>query len=211
MSAGRALLLLRHGRTAWNEHGRVQGRADVALSAHGRAALAGWTVPRPWRDGCWVSSPLSRARDTARALGAADPVDAPELIEMDWGEWQGCTLPALRARDPEGMRRNEARGLDFRPRGGESPREVRARVAAWVRGLDPGGPPLVAVTHKGVIRAALSLATGWDMVRDYPERMRWDCAQAFARDMSGRLVLVALNVALERAAQAAARGRREPR
>jgi len=197
VSARRALLLLRHGRTAWNERGRVQGRRDVALSPAGREALAGWVVPASWRGACWLSSPLARARETARVLGAPGVAEVPALIEMDWGDWEGCTLGELRALDPQGMRRNEARGLDFRPPRGESPREVRARLAAWVRALEPRGPPLVAVTHKGVIRAALSLATGWDMVRDFPERVRWECAQSFVRDAAGGLALLALNVPLE--------------
>ena len=119
------------------------------------------------------------------------------LVEMDWGLWQGMTLAELRAADPEGMRRNESRGLDFRPDGGESPREVRARVARWLAALAADGPPLVVVTHKGVIRAALSLATGWDMRTDYARRLIWECGHAFARERDASLTLMALNAPLE--------------
>jgi probable phosphoglycerate mutase len=198
VTAPRPLLLLRHGATAWNELGRIQGRHDEPLSPAGRAGLAGCRVPAPWRDGEWVTSPLRRAAQTAALLGAPRVSCAAALTEMDWGEWEGCTLGELRRRDSEGMRRNEARGLDFRPPAGESPRDVCARLAAWVRELDAAGPALVAVTHKGVIRAALSLATGWDLSEDYPQRLRWERGHAFARAADGGLALVALNVALEK-------------
>ena len=48
------------------------------------------------------------------------------------------------------MSENEAAGLDFRPAGGESPRDVQDRLLPWLAGLRG---PTVAVTHKGVIRA----------------------------------------------------------
>lgn len=192
----RDLLLIRHGATAWNAAGRIQGRRDVALSAAGRAALAACTVPARWCGAQWYASPLARARDSARLLGAAQLCSEAALIEMDWGEWEGCTLAALRARLGESMRANEAGGLDFRPAGGESPREVRARLQAWLASLPAGGGPLVAVTHKGVIRAALSLAAGWDMRAAFVPRLDWSCGHAFRIGAGGALAIERLNVAL---------------
>jgi probable phosphoglycerate mutase len=192
----RELLLIRHGATAWNESGRIQGRRDVALSAAGRAALAGRTVPAPWHAGQWYASPLRRALDSASLLGAPDVRPQAALIEMDWGEWEGQTLAALRARLGEPMRANEALGLDFRPGGGESPREVRERLRAWLATLPPQGPALVAVSHKGVIRAALSLACDWDMRADFRPRLDWSCAHALRVDAHGGLSVARLNVAL---------------
>lgn len=193
----RDLLLIRHGVTRWNEAGRIQGRRDVALSAHGRAAMAARAVPDAWQSSQWYASPLVRARDSARLLGGSQVTTEAALIEMDWGEWEGCTLATLRARLGEAMRINEAAGLDFRPAGGESPREVRARLQAWLAAIPPAGPALVAVTHKGVIRAALSLAADWDMRAAFRPRLDWSCGHAFRVGARGTLAVVRLNVALE--------------
>ncbi len=63
--------------------------------------------------------------------GDAPPQDSA-LIEMDWGDWEGLTLDEICARHGEEFARNEARGLDFRPPGGESPREVLERLRPWL-------------------------------------------------------------------------------
>jgi probable phosphoglycerate mutase len=154
------ILLIRHGRTAWNEQGRMQGRADLPLSPEGRAEVLRRRLPDGWSDARWLSSPLKRATETAALLTDGPVAVEPRLIEMDWGAWEGRTLAELRAED-RAMAGNEARGLDFRPPGGESPREVRARIENLFVEFRDG--PVVCVAHKGVIRAALSLATGWDM------------------------------------------------
>ena len=121
-----------------------------------------------------LSSPLRRARDTAALLTGRAPIVDDRLIEMDWGRWQGRRLADLRARAPAPVAANEARGLDFRPPGGESPREVCARLQALLAELAADPQPVVAVCHKGVIRAALVLATGWDMRSKPPLRLPRD-------------------------------------
>mgnify|MGYP003694664723 CR=1 FL=1 len=128
---------LRHGSTAWNEQGRMQGRRDVPLSERGRDEVRAWRLPSastavPPVEPTWVSSPLRRAVETAEILSGATPQCESALIEMDWGEWEGFDLDELRRRHGEAFARNEAAGLDFRPPGGESPREVRDRVMSWL-------------------------------------------------------------------------------
>jgi probable phosphoglycerate mutase len=190
------ILLLRHAATTWNLEGRIQGRSDVALSAQGRADVQGLSCPPPWRSGRCYSSPLRRARDTARALGALSPQLVPALTEMSWGDWEGQTLAALRSRLGEAMMRNEARGLDFCPPGGESPRQVAARVRRWLASL-PADEPVWAVTHKGVIRAVYALASGWDMREKPAARLDFKRGQAFRID-GDVLRVEALNVPLVR-------------
>ena len=60
------------------------------------------------------------------------------------------------------------------------------------------GRPTAAVTHKGVIRAVLALATGWDMRDKPPHRLDWSAAHLFRLDASGEPKIARLNVALER-------------
>lgn len=191
-----SLLLIRHGLTRWNQQGRIQGHTDVDLCPQGREALDGLRPPPPWRHGRCFRSPLQRARHTARLLGihGSEPVVA--LTEMSWGEWEGATLAELRRRHGHAMARNEALGLDFRPTGGESPREVVQRLQQWVLHLPQTGAAC-AITHKGVIRAMLALATGWDMTSDFPQRLHWDAGHAFSVQ-AGQARVQRLNVALRR-------------
>ncbi len=165
------LALLRHAQTKWNEAGRLQGLSDIGLSRTGRTAARAWRLPghlHGWRR---LSSPLLRALETAALTGLADPEIEPRLREMDWGDWEGKTLDSLRHADPSAMSANEAAGLDFRPPDGESPRDVRRRLLDLVRDLAADGRHTVAVTHRGVMRAALSAATGWDFTGAPPIRM----------------------------------------
>lgn len=173
------LLLLRHAQTDWNRDGRIQGHVNLSISAQARAWLRERRLPHRFAHFKWVCSPLMRARETAEALGALEVHVEPRLIEMHWGEWEGSTVEGLRQRYGALMQDNEARGLDFRPCGGESPREVRQRVRDWLADLLMAGRPVVAVTHKGVIRSALTLATDWRMLGKPPVRLSWDRAHLF--------------------------------
>ncbi len=190
------LALLRHGPTEWNAARRLQGRADIPLSPAGAEAVGRRVVPPELTGLRWLTSPLARARQTARLLGVvAEP--EPALIEMDYGAWEGLTLAAARAADPAAALANEARGLDFRPPGGESPRDVQARLAALSGRLVTEGRDTGAVTHKGVIRAALALATGWDMTGRPPVRLDWSAAHLFLLDAAGRWTLARHDIPLE--------------
>jgi len=191
------VLLIRHGRTSWNTEGRIQGHTDIPLSAAGRAALKGFRVPAEHGNLRWYASPLVRAVETAGLLGARELKIDPRLVELRWGEWEGSTKPDMRERHGDAFAENEARGLDFRPPGGESPRELRARLEDWLADVCAAEAPVVAVTHKGVIQMALALATGWDLVSRAPVSLDWGCAQHFS--VSGkppRLRLEGPNVAL---------------
>lgn len=199
MSPGGAdsrLVLLRHGPTAWNEAGRIQGRSDPPLSAAGKQQVARWRLPAAFDDHAWVTSPLARAVETAKLLGHPEAEPVPALIEMDWGRWEGEALAALRNADPEGMAANEARGLDFRPPGGESPRALQARLAPWLAARAKTSGTTVAVCHKGVIRALYALATCWDMIGPPDDKLRDGCWHELAIAPSGGLRVLRLNQAL---------------
>lgn len=190
-----AIALIRHAPTAWNEARRLQGRADVPLSVRGREAAGRWVLPREIRHFHWVASPLARARETARLLGLAPSLE-PALVEMDWGEWEGFTGAELGEKYGDEFHHRAAKGIDMRPHGGESPRDVRVRVAAWMVRVAASGKPTGAVTHQGVIRAALSLATGWNMVQKPPFEMNWESAHLFEAGIDGSVRVLRLNLSL---------------
>ena len=129
------------------------------------------------------------------------PTD-PLLMEMDWGDWRGETLPDLRARLGEEIAQNEARGWDFRPPGGESPRDLGKRFQQFAVKVAERGKPTVAVTHRGVIRAAMAFATGWDFLGKPPFKMERAAVQLFWLAEDGSLELRAANVPLVEEADA---------
>ncbi len=190
------IAFVRHGPTDWNREHRLQGRADIPLSDAGRTEVSGWRLPAGLKDVPWRVSPLVRAMETAAILGIREPEVDRRLIEMDWGEWEGERIGDLRERLGEAMAVNEARGLDMTPPNGESPRRVQDRLRPFLRELADGPALTGAVSHKGVIRALLALATGWDM-RGKPElRLDWRAAHVFSVDPEGRLSLHRMNIPL---------------
>ena len=197
------LALLRHGDTAWSRDGRIQGRTDTVLDAHGRLDMASRCLPA--RFGQWqvYASPLQRCRETAELVSGRPPRLEPRLAEMQWGRWEGRTLRELRAELGDAMARNEARGMDFTPDGGESPRQVLERVRPWLEEVGAAGKPTVAVTHRGVIRVILALACGWDMTGKPPVKLDWRALHIFGVDAQGVPRLEEPNVGLDPVTQAA--------
>jgi probable phosphoglycerate mutase len=72
------------------------------------------------------------------------------------------------------------------------------RVADWLQVVAERRTPIVGVTHNGVLRAALALATGWDMLGKPPLRLRAAALHSFLLGPGGRLAVLACNVPLGR-------------
>ncbi len=190
------ILFIRHGITDWNQQARIQGWTDIPLNDAGRAQLAAKALPALWLDAPCYTSTLARTIETAQLLGARGSCPVPALREMHWGHWEGRTLADLRRRDPVGLAENESQGLDFRPAGGESPREVRQRLNTWLASLAQDLERVVIITHKGVIRAALSLASGWDMRENFKHRIDWHRGHEFVCSRTRGLAIECLNISL---------------
>ena len=189
------LSLIRHAPTAWNEQGRMQGRADIPLSDFGHSMAATWQLPDEIRHAHWHSSPLTRAQQTAKILGV-NPIVEDRLIEMDWGAWEGETLNDLRKNHNSSMVYQELLGLDFCPSGGESPRMVQERVLPWLQSLKDIRFPVAAVTHKGLIRAVTALATGWDMLGKNPNKLHPNTCRQFMISKNGDVSLLEPDISL---------------
>lgn len=165
----RRLLLLRHGRTAWNDAGRAQGHADIELDAtgHVQAELAARHLADKIA-GLWASD-LTRARQTAGYLADRTGLDVEEdarLREFDVGERQGLTLAEFADRFPEEYSA-WMRGDGLVPvKGGEVSEEVEARMVPALRecleALDHGETGLV-VTHGAAMKVAVTGLLQWPL------------------------------------------------
>jgi broad specificity phosphatase PhoE len=144
------LTLIRHAPSAATR--RSAFPLDEPPDARGLDEARGLAARLGRFDAAW-SGPALRARQTAEALGL-DPTVAPELDECDFGTWRGRTLAELHAEDPAAVAAwMEDPGAA--PHGGESLLALLERVGGWLSARAGDGERVVAVTHAGVIRAAV--------------------------------------------------------
>ena len=170
MSAPTRLVLLRHGQTPLSVDRRYSGLGDPELTEIGRAqaqAAAERLGSKPAAFGditAVLASPLSRARATAGhaadALGLDVEVD-DDLIETDFGQWEGMTFAEAAAHDPE-LHRRWLGDPDVPPPGGESFNTVQRRIEKFRADVVDrfGGATLLCVSHVSPIKALLRDALG---------------------------------------------------
>jgi broad specificity phosphatase PhoE len=144
--------LLRHAETEWSRDGRHTGRTDVPLTEAGRErarALRGRLATRTFA--LVLSSPLSRARETAQLAGL-EPQLRDDLLEFDYGEYEGITTAEIRERRP---------GWDLwrdGSPGGETADQVGARVDRVIDEALAADGDVALVAHGHVLRV---LAARW--------------------------------------------------
>lgn len=154
----RTVFLARHGQTAWNAAGRLQGHTDIPLDETGLAQAATLAeILRPARIGAVVSSDLSRARVTgeivSKALGVAEPIVDPDLRERRFGVFEGLTADEC-ARDHDAAWRAWKTDLVAPPSAEQSEIVVerfgRAMERAASRWTERGA--VLVVAHGGAMR-----------------------------------------------------------
>lgn len=161
------LLLVRHGESEWNAVRRLQGQADIDLSAKGEAqamALAP-TIAQLAPDRV-ITSDLRRARRTAELLGYPGAESVPGLREVDVGDWTGLEIATIVSDQAEAYR--GWRAGTFAPPGGEEWDAFAARAAAAARTGFATADRLLVVCHGGVIRALLQALLGLNPNRIIP-------------------------------------------
>jgi len=142
------IVLIRHGETEWSRDGRHTGRTDVPLTDAGRrqAELVG-----EWLEGRALvrvlTSPLGRALETCRLAGFGDRAEPrEELLEWDYGEYEGLTTPQIREQRPDWYL-----WRDGCP-GGESAADVGLRVDGLVAALREADADAAVFAHGHVLR-----------------------------------------------------------
>ncbi len=158
------LLLLRHGQTELSVERRYSGRGNPALTELGRRqvdAAAAFLADRGGIDAV-VTSPLQRAYDTASAAAKALGLDVTvddDLIETDFGEWEGLTFGEANATDPA-LHGRWLGDTSVPPPGGESFDQVHDRIRrARTRIISEyGGSTVLVVSHVTPIKTMLRMA-----------------------------------------------------
>jgi broad specificity phosphatase PhoE len=159
--------LVRHGQTIMNAQVRFRGRLDIPLNEVGRAeaqeaarALVGSGLVAVY------TSPLGRAREVAEAIAVKNGVGGvraqPDLINLDYGAWEGLTKEESAAVDPDAwaayMNHPEAAVCPE----GEAVRDAADRVVAALRaiGRHHAGESVAAVSHGVMLRLAVLRVAG---------------------------------------------------
>jgi len=162
------LILVRHGETGMNVQGRYSGRTEVPISERGvaQAAAAATRIAAIGVEvTAIVSSPLGRCLATAEAISAAVGNPSlrvePDLVECDFGVWDGRTFTEVRERWPAELNAWLA-STSVSPPGGESFVQVTTRTRRVVAGLLEAyqGETVVVVSHVSPLKIMLRDALG---------------------------------------------------
>jgi glucosyl-3-phosphoglycerate phosphatase len=160
------LLLWRHGQTAWNAEGRIQGQHDAKLDETGRAQARAAAIRLAARKpDAIVASDLSRASDTAAelvALTGLTPTYDVRLRERGFGEWETRLASEIEERWPDGWARWR-RGEPIDEAGVERIEDMTKRVGEVLLEIleRHPGETVVVVTHGGVVRHGIEAVLDW--------------------------------------------------
>ncbi len=156
------LALLRHGKTEWNEEGRIQGRHNSPLSPSGRRQVHEWGVfLRDYTTDQIIASDLGRVRETVGILqkycGNVPVIWNSALREQSWGQWEGKTFRELKTEQAEELAAQTRAGWDFCPPEGESRKEVLKRsLPVIMKTLQQfSGKQVLIVSHEGVVNSLI--------------------------------------------------------
>ncbi len=150
--------LVRHAPIKREARGTIVGRTDVSAELPIAGRLTRAVLPDR---ALWVASPALRARQTADALGASELRLEPDLLEQDFGVWEGATWDRLLAEEPHAAAFLAAYDR-LQPPGGESLDQVRLRAWAALERIAAVAetPDVVLVIHSGPIRCLLAEILG---------------------------------------------------
>lgn len=192
-----AIYLIRHGESAGNIGGLMQGRLDLPLTDRGRAqacSVGRWLAALNLQPAAIYASPLQRARETAELIaeqfaGCAARLE-PELVEYHVGALEGLVETHLLEQHPSfSTRPLDARGC-YAEYGGESYELVQERLGRFIERVaaEHREHDIIAVSHGGSLYQLLKLWCGWPAPRHYFTRIG-NCTvfKLNLREVSGHL------------------------
>lgn len=193
------IFLVRHGETEWNATGRFQGSKDIALSNEG-INQAGFLKNRfHSRFDCIYSSPLIRARQTAKVICEDTnykPVIENDLREINFGAWEGLTLEEIRTQYSKEFHNWKTDEIHGHLVGGdmslknasERARNILVKIADECKGRK-----VLVVAHGGIIKAALIGLFQWKVNKYHKLTLGNTSVSKVSFDESLNASLVTLN------------------
>ncbi len=155
MNAKPDIWLVRHGATEWSESLRHTSRTDLPLTAAGRRQAAALFRPLDRQQFALVlTSPRLRARETARLAGFADAAGHDDLVEWDYGDYEGLTTDEIHERDPDWNI------FDGATPGGETAVQVGARAVRVLDLVAEADGPVLVFAHGHLLRVLTAVALG---------------------------------------------------
>ena len=154
------LIVVRHGETDLNKEDRLQGSKgpNEGLNENGKAVVTRLRDELLLVPEIIYASPLRRTQETAHILNerfCVEIIEAPALAERDFGTLSGKLRSEV---DPQIVEADLEGHYDYRPYGGESVEDVRARVQEFISSLRIHKEKIVMlVTHRGIIRILYDL------------------------------------------------------
>ena len=141
------LFIVRHGETEWNAEGRIQGHTDIGLSERGADQARS------------LAERLAGVSIDVAYLGGRDIFlhETPMLREYHKGEFEGMTLAEIKSQFPDEYPKYLEKNLDYAPKGGETTRDVSARMAKIIEEIKSNhlNEAVLVVSHGGALRAAM--------------------------------------------------------
>lgn len=193
------IVLVRHGQTEWNRIERFRGRIDIELNATGldQVRKTADRIQKTWKPDAIYTSPLKRAFQTASAIAELthnQVESANELIDINYGEWQGLTPEEARLRWPDQVEAWYQHPEQAFIPGGENLSQVQTRAMALIHSVSNvnSDKTFVLVSHTVVNRLILLGILGLGI--DHFWRLRQEpCAINIIDVIDGKYTLVGMN------------------
>ena len=162
------IILARHGQTQWNLEMKFQGQTNTQLTQTGKLQAAALAERLSnWDFEVVYSSPLDRALYTATQIASKknlEPVILPELEEINFGCWEGASIPSIKEQNNEKFARWRADPFFNVPDKAEHWENIQKRLSKAIEFvLNSNYKNIVMVSHGGIIKALYAVFLGLDL------------------------------------------------
>jgi len=186
--------VLRHG--ALQGGVKYRGQIEADLTSEGRQAMNQVWQPLSEQVDCIITSPLSRCAKAATEWAREADIPCliePRIAEMHYGAWEDKTIEEIEQISPGLIQQWRQDPTGMRPPGGESPEELRQRIAAWWQETTTSmmNKHILVVGHSGSMRMLIAHALDLPISATREMHMPYACWNRLQHDQAGtRLIPV---------------------
>ena len=159
----KTVLLIRHGQTYSSLNNKLCGRTDEPLNNNGIKQMKGLIIFLNTKNkpDIIITSPLIRAKQSAQIIANTYniiPIEAKELREIDFGDWEGLTFNEIKNKEPDEFIKWMRHPDKFTPTNGESIIDLNKRINNFMNKVlnnSEENSTIYLITHGGPIRSVL--------------------------------------------------------